>query len=345
MTLNLIIPVYNNKKGLFETLFSLNPLVNFDGFKITVVDDCSDISYEDVQLVFQDFFNLEILKTPKNGGPGKARQYGIDHSNCDYIMFVDAGDLFTSPLDTKAYFTYIEQHPEFYMFSPSHLEQKDAFNTELMDCGNNRIHGKVYLKEFLNTYNITFNPDCSYIDEDIGFNMACRMICTQITHDTNESRICHYDNPIVIWMTTDMTSLTRINDFSFYYRQNKGLGLNSIYALEIALSNNVDINLLLFELYETFNCLYVFHIGTLNDRQEFVDESLEGIYHFYINFLRKYPIDEVLFLKAYNKVIGEFMANDNPFNTKLPTLGIVDFINSLEQLYQQRIKGENHNVS
>ena len=343
MTLNLIIPVYNNKKGLYETLFSLNPLVNFEGFKISIIDDCSTVdTYDDIISTFQNFFNLEILKTPKNGGPGKARQYGIDHSDSEYIMFIDAGDIFSSPFDLKVYFNYIQNNPHFYMFSPTHLEQREDYSMEMMDAGNNRIHGKVYRKDFLEKYNITFNPNCSYIDEDIGFNMACRMICTQIAQNSDIAYICHYETPIVIW-TMDMNSLTRTEDFSFYYKQNKGLGLNSIYALNLALQNNVDINLLLFELYETFNCLYVFHIGALNERPECAAESLEGVLHFYENFLRKYPINEELFLQAYNKVIGEFMATENPFNAKLPTMGIVDFMNLLEQLY---IKGANKdNVS
>ena len=34
--------------------------------------------------------NIHLLET--NQGPGMARQYGIEHSNGTYILFLDTGD-------------------------------------------------------------------------------------------------------------------------------------------------------------------------------------------------------------------------------------------------------------
>jgi hypothetical protein len=42
------------------------------------------------------------------------------------------------------------------------------------------MHGKVYKREFINKYGITFTPESSYMNEDIGFNRACRL-CGKMT--------------------------------------------------------------------------------------------------------------------------------------------------------------------
>ena len=56
MKLDLIIPTYNNKQGLFRTLFSLGIDSNAN---ITIVDDCSDETYEDVIEFDIDFKSMK----------------------------------------------------------------------------------------------------------------------------------------------------------------------------------------------------------------------------------------------------------------------------------------------
>ena len=34
----------------------------------------------------------------QNSGPGYARQYGIEHSDSEYIIFIDSDDVFATPL-------------------------------------------------------------------------------------------------------------------------------------------------------------------------------------------------------------------------------------------------------
>jgi len=50
---------------------------------ITIIDDCSSVQYD-----------VKTIRMPQNGGPGAARQYGINHTIEPFIMFVDAGDTF-----------------------------------------------------------------------------------------------------------------------------------------------------------------------------------------------------------------------------------------------------------
>ena len=45
-----------------------------------------------------------------------------------------------------------------------------------MGPDDNRLHGKIYSRKFLNEHDITFCFESSYMNEDIGFDRTCRII-------------------------------------------------------------------------------------------------------------------------------------------------------------------------
>lgn len=75
--LDLIIPVYKNKAGLYRSLFSIGTETNKEVF-VTIVDDCSGDTYEDVIEIFQKFFPIRVIYLEENQGPGIARQAGLN---------------------------------------------------------------------------------------------------------------------------------------------------------------------------------------------------------------------------------------------------------------------------
>ena len=97
--LDIIIPQYTENHLLIERLLkSINNQINIDlsTIGIIIVNDCSN--YEIKPTIKQEFPDLDItlLRTPKNGGPGIARQYGIDNSTAEYVTFIDADDTYYS---------------------------------------------------------------------------------------------------------------------------------------------------------------------------------------------------------------------------------------------------------
>ena len=90
-SLDIIIPHYNNVKGLQRTLDS----IYIDEVNITVIDDCSTKieGYEDLK---KQFPKVNFLQMEQNSGPGAARQKGIENTNNPYIMFIDTGDCVAS---------------------------------------------------------------------------------------------------------------------------------------------------------------------------------------------------------------------------------------------------------
>lgn len=85
--ISIIVPVYNGEKSIERCISSICNQTYADIEVIIVNDGSTDRTRE---MCKQDgrikLFNIQ------NGGVANARNYGIDHSTGDYIMFVDADD-------------------------------------------------------------------------------------------------------------------------------------------------------------------------------------------------------------------------------------------------------------
>jgi glycosyltransferase involved in cell wall biosynthesis len=95
MDVSVVIPSYNSKKFLKQTLESANKQ-EFEGkFEILVIDDCStDGSFEFAQSLAEKYSNIKVYQTPTNGGgPAWARNLGVKKANGKYVSFLDADDL------------------------------------------------------------------------------------------------------------------------------------------------------------------------------------------------------------------------------------------------------------
>ena len=97
--LDIIIPQYNESVLLVERLLdSIYNQINIDLsiIGVIIVNDCSNNAIS--SSIKDKYPNLDIslIKTPNNGGPGLARQYGIDYSTAEYITFIDADDTYYS---------------------------------------------------------------------------------------------------------------------------------------------------------------------------------------------------------------------------------------------------------
>lgn len=103
MTLDIIIPVYNEEKLILPTLNRISGVTfptSVEKVNVVVVDDCStDSTYETVEnyLAGTDG-NYKLIRLEKNSGKGAAVRIGIEHSDGDLIIIQDA-DLELVPID------------------------------------------------------------------------------------------------------------------------------------------------------------------------------------------------------------------------------------------------------
>ena len=95
--IDIIIPAFNAHETIERTLFSIAYQKQISLANVYIVNDGSDEDYSKEIKFFSKFLKIKELKMKKNSGPGCARQYGIDHSESEYIIFIDSDDVFYDP--------------------------------------------------------------------------------------------------------------------------------------------------------------------------------------------------------------------------------------------------------
>lgn len=91
MKLSVIVPVYNVENYIEACIQSLLSQ-SYDDFEIIIVDDGSkDSSIERAHEITKNIDKVRII-TKVNGGLSDARNFGIEHSNGEYLAFIDSDD-------------------------------------------------------------------------------------------------------------------------------------------------------------------------------------------------------------------------------------------------------------
>lgn len=88
MKYSIIIPVYNRPDEADELLDSLTRQSVTD-FEVVVVEDGSTKPCKEVVDKYAEKLRIQYL-TKQNGGPGPARNYGVEHSKGEYVIILDS---------------------------------------------------------------------------------------------------------------------------------------------------------------------------------------------------------------------------------------------------------------
>lgn len=94
---SIIIPIYNTPKVNFykclQSLYNSSNLYhNILNFEIIIVNDGSDICYNELIDDFSKYFKINYYILSDNHGRSYARNYAIKKSNSDSILFLDSDD-------------------------------------------------------------------------------------------------------------------------------------------------------------------------------------------------------------------------------------------------------------
>ena len=98
MDFSIVIPAFNAEEYIEGCLNSVFGNAHQDiQFEVLVIDDCSTDSTFERLKGFQKYnANLSVLKTPRNSGPGGARNLGVENASGDWILFLDSDDCYDS---------------------------------------------------------------------------------------------------------------------------------------------------------------------------------------------------------------------------------------------------------
>lgn len=113
MILSIIIPVYNVEQFVEKCIRSCEDQdVLSSEYEIVVVNDGSpDNSLDIVTRLASEFDNIKVF-SKVNGGLSSARNYGMEHSSGDYIMFLDSDDWIASNCLKKLTKQLIDERPD-----------------------------------------------------------------------------------------------------------------------------------------------------------------------------------------------------------------------------------------
>lgn len=165
--IDVIIPVYNARKTLFNTLCSVALQSIKDKIIVHIVDDCSSCEYDDILKKFSDNLNIKFYKLEKNGGPGVARQYMLENTFGDYVCFIDSDDLFNNYKSLENLYNAISCGNDYVVGMVLNERDNMYYYTE------SDLHGKLYRRSFIFDKGIFF-PD-TRVHEDNVFNNLVRL--------------------------------------------------------------------------------------------------------------------------------------------------------------------------
>ena len=183
---SIIIPIYNGEKYIKECLNSIIDQT-FNNYEVIVVDDgSSDNSYLICKQISKLNSKIRIYKQ-ENKGVSSARNYGLLHSNGEYIIFIDADD-YIEENTLEVLFKNLKEinNNEMLVFGFKHKYKNceipfetqsfeiDSSNSFLEEqyLTNKYIGGalwnKVFVKKIITDNNLKFDSDIHY-SEDLQF--------------------------------------------------------------------------------------------------------------------------------------------------------------------------------
>ena len=187
MRLDVIIPHWQeDEKTMMPALSMINNQVGhtIDEVNITIVTDYGGrvLDLDALRLVSK--YPIRHLTTDKHLYAGYARQYAIDRTDGDYILFCDSDDQLASPFVFKFFEDTLKENGDLDVIYTAYLEEMKTpegfvYQQKDDDVSITTLHGKLYNRAFLKKHNIRF-PNLK-IAEDGAFNFKC---------------VCHAENVI-----------------------------------------------------------------------------------------------------------------------------------------------------
>lgn len=232
-------PVYNGHETIRKAIASVASQDALDEILLTIVDDCSDESYD---YLLNDFYymNIKILRKATNTGCGQSRQYGIDHCTCEYFMFLDADDCLYSPCVVKQLYLIMDH---------DHLDSLYTDFIEELPNGQYRIHknsgiwmhGKMFRTQYIRDNNVRYNY--TRLHEDHAFN-TIQLYCG--------GKNLYVASPTYLWKCYDKSLTRRCEIKSDYKNSMENYIENATYTISELCRRNVD-----FEQINKVVCMYI----------------------------------------------------------------------------------------
>ncbi len=151
--ISFIVPVYNNEKTIEKTLNSILNQNNKDiDFEIVVINDGSTDNSKNIIEKYKSNENIRIFNK-ENEGIATTRNFGVDHAEGEYIIFVDGDDYVEKSLLDDIN-DYIEKDVDLIKWSPIWVNTegekiKEADKNEIFECSGEQGFNYLFCRDVL----------------------------------------------------------------------------------------------------------------------------------------------------------------------------------------------------
>ena len=338
--IDVIIPAYNVPDHiLFRCLASIACQDIATDLEVTIVDDASTKqNYAAVIKNFESILKIHLLRYETNGGPGVARQYGIDHTRNGYLTFIDADDTFNGAFALKALRNGLEMNNGLYqmcvgVFDEVHEEGLAPGDGPILMAHEQDMvwmFGKLYRRSFIDKYNIHFH-ETSRANEDNGFNRLFQL-CT-----SDQEQINFIAAHVYYWHENP-TSITRANDCQYSYGSSTadsfyGFVENMIFAVKEAKKRKPYNGFITMWAVNCMLHIYEYYIECYARANEHAAENFKWCKKYYDEVYKDLEpdISNDILAQQYNDVMRNAYVGDK-MNGIIPCMGIFEFLDKLKEI-------------
>ena len=335
--IDVIVPAYNVPNNiLFRCLASIACQDIVSDLEVTIVDDASDTqNYAEIIKHFEPILKINLLRYETNGGPGVARQYGIDHTNNGYLTFIDADDTFNGSFALKALRNGLEINDGIFQMCVGVFDEVHEENVPggpvLMSHEQDMIwmFGKLYRRSFIDKYNIHFH-ESSRANEDNGFNTLCRLC-------SNDNEQINFIPAHVYYWHENPNSITRANDCQYSFGGSDrdsfyGYVENMIFAVKEARRRNPYNGYITMWAVSCMVNVYEYYVECVARAPEHAPNNFKWCKRYYDEIFKdlEKDISKEIIAQHYNDVMRNAYMGDK-LNGIIPCMGIFEFLEQLSK--------------
>ena len=209
---SVIMPIYNAGEYLSRAIGDVLRQTLADIELICVDDGSTDDSYDILEGVEKNDGRVKLI-SEKNFGPSVARNRGLKEARGEYIMFLDADDMFEPTLlktlydlaerdnldiAVTRYDIYNEsqnrifsatEEPNAAIFAGGVVTSKNEYPDHILSSTTGYVWNKLYRASFLRDKKLAFDPDL-YVFEDVHFT-CCTMATAERVGMAEDVQVHH----------------------------------------------------------------------------------------------------------------------------------------------------------
>ena len=204
-----IIPTYNVEKFIHNAISSImKQTIGFENIEVILVDNESTDSTRDILKEYSKTYeNIKSFFPKGNSGTAsRGRNIGMDNANSDFVMFLDADDMYVNNICEVLYDTITETNSDIVICDWEFVKHgnfpnldnitpdKTFFNWNPEEVGekyyNLYMWDKIYRLDFLNRFDIRC-PDGLFL-EDLYFGLKSEICTDKIIYLKNYCGYLYY---------------------------------------------------------------------------------------------------------------------------------------------------------